>query len=694
MWRTLCLALAAAGTLPAAELVYSVTLHGAQTLAIAADSQGNTYLTGEASGTFPSAPRWFQPATGGFGDAFVLKIDPTGQVLWGALLGGSELDWAYHIAVDSAGDVYVVGVTDSRDFPRTAGLPGTACPCSFIAKLAGDGSALRYSFLFPYHLLPQGGPALGAPAGLAVDGGGHAYVTGAADPEMTPTPGALRTQAVGQDAFVGKLNAAGSGWDYLTLLGGSDSDYGLDIAVNPAGETYVAVSSESADFPGGQLLGGGSAGIFVVRLNAGGSAILWSSAVAQVDLSKGAGWAHVVLDPAGSAYLTYCCTSESPGWGMKKLSANGELAYSLSRVFPVSGAGPLLAVNAGGEAILGGDGVSYGAVPVTTGAVQYADYGDDIVSPGFVLKLDAAGANVLYGSYVGGGTASVNVESLAVDGTGGLYVAFSSGVQITTLQKTDLTRTPPVWLGAVVNAASFHAGPVSPSELITIFGTGLGPAAPLAANLGSGQLPTRLGDTQVLVNGVPAPLLFVSDTQVNAVVPSSVGSPSVPFEVSSTAEIVVAAGELRSPPLTIPVRGASLGVFTVDQSGKGQVVALNEDGTFNSPANPARQGSTVTIFLTGAGLTNPAGADGTFTSSGESGSFVYGPPRVAFGSAWAQVTQAGPAPGMLAGIGTVAFRVPAYSPTGLPEITIGPAVRFMVYFDVTPGVEGITLAIQ
>ncbi|HRU94467.1 MAG TPA: SBBP repeat-containing protein, partial [Anaerolineae bacterium] len=227
--------------------------------AIAIDGAGAAYVTGQTvSADFPTTPgAWDTTLNGGSSDAFVVKLDPAGSSLaYATFLGGSNNDDSGRvIAVDGAGAAYVTGSTRSADFPTTPGAWDTTCDwdCyyydAFVVKLNPAGSGLAYATFLGGSRGGENGYA------IAVDGAGAAYVTGAtASHDFPTTPGAWDTTYNGgyylyEDAFVVKLNAACSGLDYGTFLGGGSIDYGYGIAVDGAGAAYVTGDTESAYFP-------------------------------------------------------------------------------------------------------------------------------------------------------------------------------------------------------------------------------------------------------------------------------------------------------------------------------------------------------------------------------------------------------------------------------------------------------------
>jgi hypothetical protein len=323
---------------------------------------------------------------------FVVKLDPTGKIAWATFLGGSQSQFVNGIAFDSAGNVYVAGWTTSPGFPATTTTASLSL-AQFVAKLSADGSSLIYSFLFDAEGI----------AGLAIGPSGNAYLAGMAGGNMTATPGAFQTQPGSAEwvpGYVGKVNAAGSGWDYLTLLSGSGPDAATGIAVNANGEAYVAGATQSTDFPGAirgaqkTLMGGSDA--FVAKLNASGSGLFWSTYLGEWSHMTSLG-ASIALDPSGGVYVT---TDGSAQAALFKLSPDGStLVYST--MLPVNTQyTAYIAVSAAGEVYLGGN-TDWDNLPMTPGALEGGNY---IGLAGYVLEYDATGSNVLYGSYFSGGS--------------------------------------------------------------------------------------------------------------------------------------------------------------------------------------------------------------------------------------------------------------------------------------------------
>ena len=190
-----------------------------------------------------------------------------------------------------------------------------------------------------------------------------------------------------------------------------------------------------------------------------------------------------------------------------------------------------------------------------------------------------------------------------------IYASGNSGNNtfVARLDKNTTTATdsrPRIQNQCVVNAATFEGGALAPGELVTIFGSGLGPTNSAATQAHPGDLlPLALGGTKVLFNGIAAPLLSVSDHQINTVVPARAAVPG------SNVEVKVEYQGVQSMPISLPVFDTRLGAFR-DSSPQRQTIILNEDGTLNSPSNPATAGTVISLYATGAGPEDPPVADG------------------------------------------------------------------------------------
>ncbi len=242
------------------NLIYSFTVGGTGMGAgIAVDGSGNAYVTGTAIAGFPTTPGAFQTAFSGEIDAFVAKINPAGSAfVYSTYLGTTLKQGGHGIAVDSSGYAYVTGETDSSYFPTRNGLQ-SKCGNNydgFVTKIHYTGSYLVYSTYL-------GGCRRNSGNGIAVDGKGNAYITGETFAGNFPRANPLKKgcDSYAGDAFLTKINPAGTAFVYSTCLGGSAYDNGSGVAVDSAGNAYVTGYTSSSDFPTmdplQQAIGGG-----------------------------------------------------------------------------------------------------------------------------------------------------------------------------------------------------------------------------------------------------------------------------------------------------------------------------------------------------------------------------------------------------------------------------------------------------
>ena len=282
-------------------------------LGIAVDGSGQAYVTGYTySSDFPvttGAP----DSTIASEDAFVVRVNPTGTAWdYATYLGGNSTDVGNGIAVDGAGRAYVTGYTWSSDFPVTSGAPDSSRDANsddaFIVRLNATGNALDYATYL-------GGVNTDHGNGIAVDDVDRAYVIGYTQSSDFPvSPGAaFTTYAGGLDAFVARLNAAGTSLEYATYLGGSYDDSGSAIAVDARGLAYVTGETYSNGFPTRYAPYPSRAAFqeaFVAALTPDGRGLVYSTFLGGSDNEQGEGLA---LDAAGNAYVSgYTNSSDFP----------------------------------------------------------------------------------------------------------------------------------------------------------------------------------------------------------------------------------------------------------------------------------------------------------------------------------------------------------------------------------------------
>jgi len=720
-------------------LSYSTLVGGAGNdgvFSVAVDRAGNVYMAGiTASTDFPktsgSVPNRAFPGTT---DAFVAKLNPSGgSLIYATYLGGSDLDVAMAVAVDADGNAYVTGGTNSKDFPTTQGafqarfggtgghsLPPLWQPAGdgFVAKLNPSGSALVYSSYI-------GGAGVDQGYGIAIDSSGAAYIAGTTDSADFPvTGGAFQSQHRGStDAFVSKVNPAGTSLVYSTFLTGSGEDYAFGLALDSGGNTYVTGITGSDDFPvtssAFQTRRKGGPDAYVAKLNATGTGLLYSTYLG------GSGQTYVyaiAADAGGNAYVTgttgapdFPTTAgafQAPGrlpsqGGDAFLTKIGPLGNALvySSVFGGSGPdmGAAVALDKAGNAYVGGRTSPAPAYqissnfPTTPDAVQRCGPGHPERSSAFVSKFGADGAAMEYSSFLDGFDGSSSAAAIAVDTSGRIYVAGSTdapGFPVTNgafqatfaggttgfdstnllpfggdafLAKLDLATPSPMKISCVANAASLAPNMVSPGEIVSFFGSGIGPPSGVIASLDNGgRFPSTVAETRVLFDGNPAPLIYVRSDQVNAVAPFGLSG-------KTTTQVQIEYSGLKSNILAVPVAAGHFGIFTSDSSGSGQAAALNQDYSVNSASNPAPRGSVVILFGTGARL-DPAPDDGAII---QGPTLPQAPSMLAYiGACPAEVVYSGSAPGLIAGAIQLNIRVPKGSQCGSGNLPV--ALNFSV----------------
>jgi uncharacterized protein (TIGR03437 family) len=234
---------------------------------------------------------------------------------------------------------------------------------------------------------------------------------------------------------------------------------------------------------------------------------------------------------------------------------------------------------------------------------------------------------------------------------GRVYVpTFSNQLAIYGLLSDAGASANNVQVTAVVNGASLLADAISPGEVVTIFGANIGPAKLNLLQIDdAGRATCVLGDTQVLFDGVPAPLLYTSSGEIGAVVPFGIAGPTSRVQVMYRGQSAF--------PITVPVVPASPAIFAQDGTGGGPGAILNADGSVNSYDKPANAGSVITLFGTGLGATNPLGEDGKMADGLTLPAPVL-PVRVRIDDQPAEILYAGAAPGMVQGVVQVNVRIP------------------------------------
>ncbi len=395
--------------------------------AVAADSNGQIYVTGYTdSSNFP-AQSASQPYAQGGGDAFVTKISSDGTTLvYSTYLGGSLLDVASGIAVDSVGAAYVTGQTFSTNFPLAASFRNfnSGMGDAFVTKLSPTGTLVYSTFL--------GGMGSDIATGITVDSGGYAYVTGQTYSVNFPLALSYQSSLKGYaDAFVTKVNQAGNSLVYSTYLGGYGTDGANAIAVDSSGQAHVTGVTGSVDFPlqnplQSRLLGINDA--FVTKLSAQGYTLVYSTYLGGSQDEAGDA---IAVDSAGACVTGFTSSADFPTASAYQSSMKGVTDAFLTLLTPegAQGAfstylggsgqdeGTAVGRNANGECFVAG--ITYSTDFPIFNPLQYSLSGD---VDAFVTQIGSGGAVIPFSSYFGGQD-SDEALGMALDSSGRIYVA-------------------------------------------------------------------------------------------------------------------------------------------------------------------------------------------------------------------------------------------------------------------------------
>ena len=516
------------------DLVYATYFGGTcvdTAMDIAVDSTGNAYVVGFTYQTLlvnacplPVVNAFQSGGAGGGGDVFVAKIPPTGSPLaYSTFVGGEGDDTGVAIAVDSRGAAYVAGhTTSSMFFPLMQPIQrqNRGARDTFLFKLVPAGNALEYSTFY-------GGARDDIAFGIAIDGSGNAYVVGTTYSSDFPVVNAVQSASRGgdTDAYVFKVNAAGSRIEYASYLGGDSLDDAIDVAVDAAGSAYLTGRTQSHNFPSTspfqQAYGGGPADAFVARLAPDGKSLLYS---------------------------TY-------------LGGNGEEAANG------------IAVDAQGAVTLSGW-TSSSDLPLARGSLNSG------LSPGdvFVSRISADTSVTLIGAtparltFSGGTGQNPAAQTIAIASTGN-PLTFTAGANVPWVQVTaDRTNTPATLTVSVV-ATGLPPGEQTAEILVNAPAAMNAPlripvtfnivAVPVIQTVVPGSIPTGqetritmtgtgfINNSQVIANNSPLQTTFVNATTLQATIPAVLAAGTNPLQ------LIVRNPDASSAAFSLPVGTAT-----------------------------------------------------------------------------------------------------------------------------------------
>jgi uncharacterized protein (TIGR03437 family) len=632
-----------------------------------------------------------------------IKTDSNGAVLAQFDFGGTGFDSAFAAAVDPQGNLVIGGSTSSADFPLVNPLYQSGN--GFIIRLDSGLTKILYSSHFAGGTIIQG---------LAFDSAGNIYLTGTVGTGLPVTAGALQSQpatstlsfAIITNGFVAEISAAGDKLIYATYYSAAgitctDRCGGGPHPVGPA--IYTIPTTIAVDSTGSAIIGGYTdtnnlavtpgayatqcncadswASAFIAKFAPGGTKLVWGTYIPYAVPPQEA----AVIPTITISALTLDSTN------------NVVFAGNTPTGFPTT------------------PGALQPNFPPMPGPI----FG--IPTAGFVAKLDSAGSKLIWSTYFGGNAIGNNVNfvrpggvaSITLDSAGSIWLSGTSAVSnlpgiiapaaigqnfiasvspdgatvqslntapygsaggplaITSLgtlailggQNSFLTASStagPSLIGIVESSGYQITRKVSPRDLVSLYGIGIGPATPSGAQVSNSAVSRSLGGVQVLFDGAPAALLYAGSTQINAIVPSGVAS-----RTSTFVQIVTPTGTLDG--FNLAVQPVSPRVLT-DVSNA--ALALNANGTINSATNPASLGSIVTVYMTGGGA-NSTDPDNQVTSFPSDPiyplSVLSNVNVIRTGELSLEVDFAGDAVGIVNGVMQINFRLPASTPIGFLE---------------------------
>ncbi|MBI2688703.1 MAG: SBBP repeat-containing protein [Acidobacteria bacterium] len=601
--------------------------------AIAADPDGNVYLTGAAFRLPRSDGGMTQSA--GINDVFVVKLDTNGVLKATLLIGGSGDDAGTSISLGPEGYLYIAGTTQSNDFPISPGAyrAPVSGPTRFFSlkidpkALIGDtqfSHAVAYASVFgAYSQSYSNRDSRFSPPQIGADAQGNAYISVYTDcTGIDATPGALRTNCrpdpLSSVGVVVKMNPTGTKLLWVAMPTGSGRSYINGLAVTAQGFTYMAGTTQSADFPmtpgafDTTLKTLSESRAFVAKLSPEGTGLAYATYLGDpgsISVLSG-----MVVDPAGNAYVA------------------GETA---STQFP-----------------------TLNSMQSPLGNCCY----------GFVTAIKPDGSGLVWSTLLG---ASARADAVTLDAKGNVYAAgdgidpsgsvstFNYGSSITVVKVAPGGLPFPI--DGITNAASFQPGLPFPGGLASMFVHDLDISGTVQA-VGA-PLPLDLAGVSIIVNGVPAPILSVSNLGIRGTNGSQQINFQVPFEVYVGRRASV---ELRYQGVSsfgMPV-AAPPGIFA-QPDGSGAIQHAS-DYNLVTPQNPAAPGEVIIVYVTGLGLVRPAVSTGSAaTTPAPIVGYCYMLPTVNVGA----VLYAGLTPGF-PGLYQMNVRLSSNIPSGNAQVYI------------------------
>jgi uncharacterized protein (TIGR03437 family) len=552
--------------------------------AIAIDYAGNVWIAGSTTSTdLPVTAGALQTTLKGATNGFVAKLSSDGKLLAATYIGGSKTDSVLGLAVGPQGNPWLIASSNSSDFPFTTGAPSIfqqGQTLGILAKLDSAATQLLYSS-------PTSATFDSSGKGIAIDSSGNVIVTGStSNSKAFVLKVDSNAQQIYLQQFGGSISPPVTGLAGLLPSSENARSAGVAAVTDQDGNVYIAGSTSTSDFP-------------------------VTPGAYQTKLGTGCPYPAFTTNTGLIGVIGFLAIDDN---FVIKLDANGMVTYTSFVGGSCYDRPTSIGVDGTGNVFIAGetDSADYPLQSPFEAPPAYRQFAS------FVSSLNASGSALTFSSYLYAGSSPSLVAA-----NGSIYLVGSAGVGAQTQPDSGAytaplvpategilailhppSTAPQVNLTQVRNAFSLLPGPVAPGEIVSLGVPGFIPAQSIDIGLNVlAPLTTNLGGVSVTFDGTPAYIISISQGRIVCIAPVGISG-------QSSTGVQVGINGATSNILSVNVAATALGLLSADGSGSGLADARNPDGTLNGPNNPAPAGSAVTLFFTGAGITNPAETDG------------------------------------------------------------------------------------